>query len=92
MKISRNTDKILHKKLTKFIKDNRTFFKYCGGDMESFLQNVRDAHSLRVFGKHPKMKKIITYEDILEGFKMFEKSTDREDDIMFERLKNSLYC
>lgn len=80
------------KNLTKFINENRTFFKYCGGDIESFLQNVRDAHSLRVFGKHPKMKKIITYEDILEGFKMFEKSTDREDDIMFERLKNSLYC
>lgn len=79
-------------KLTKFIKDNRMFFKYCGGDIESFLQNVRDAHSLRVFGKHPKMKKIITFDDILEGFKMFEKSTDREDDRMFERLKHSLYC
>ena len=28
-------------KLSSFIKQNRIMFKYCGGDMETFLQNVK---------------------------------------------------
>lgn len=79
-------------KLSSFIKENRIMFKYCGGDMETFLQNVRDAHSLRVFGKHPKTKKIITMEDLKNGFKLFEQSNDRSSDIISQRILNSIYC
>jgi len=78
-------------KLSSFIKENRIMFKYCGGDMETFLQNVRDAHSLRVFGEHPKIKKIINTEDLKNGFKLFEQSTDRSNDIVTQRILNSLY-
>ena len=71
---------------------NRNMFKYCGGDMETFLQSVRDAHSLRVFGLHPKIKKTITMKDLTCGFELYEKSTDRSNDIISDRILNSLYC
>ena len=70
------TDKGMEK-LVKFMKENQDLFKYCGGDMESLLQNVRDSHSGRVFGDHPKTKKIITLTDMKEGLKLYQKSNDR---------------
>ena len=63
--------------LLDFLKKNKDEFKFCGGDMEALLQNCRDAHSKRVLGKHPKLKKIITMEDINEGYKLFMKNMDR---------------
>jgi hypothetical protein len=70
--------------LCQFIKKNEDNFKYCGGDMEALLQNCRDAHSFRVIGKHPKLKKIITMKDIYNGYDLFIKNLDRKSD------KNSL--
>ena len=67
------------KKLVNFMKTNQEQFKYCGGDMETLLQNVRDAHSMRVFGSHPKNKKIITMKDLKEGLELFKQSNDRDD-------------
>ena len=61
------------------MKTNQEQFKYCGGDMETLLQNVRDAHSMRVFGSHPKNKKIITMKDLKEGLELFKQSNDRDD-------------
>tara|TARA_B100000768_G_C11284691_1_gene381466 strand:+ start:7167 stop:8795 length:1629 start_codon:yes stop_codon:yes gene_type:complete len=78
--------------LSKFINKNRNMFKYCGGDMDTYLQSVRDAHSLRVFGLHPKIKKTITVKDLETGFKLYEKSTDRNNDIISDSILNSLYC
>lgn len=76
-------------KLINFMKTNQEQFKYCGGDMETLLQNVRDAHSMRVFGSHPKNKKIITMEDLKEGLEMFKQSNDRDDS--YNYIMKSLY-
>lgn len=77
--------------LIKFMNKNKKMFKFCGGDMETLFQNVRDAHSKRVFGDHPKTKKIITIEDLNNGYKLFEESVDREDDYFHERFIHSMY-
>ena len=76
--------------LFKFIKTNEDNFKYCGGDMETLLQNCRDAHSIRVLGKHPKLRKIITMDDIYQGFKLFQKNLNRKKEI--NPLIQSMYC
>ena len=76
-------------KLVEFMKTNRDLFKYCGGDMETLLQNVRDSHSIRVFGKHPKTKKNITNKDLKEGLKLYKKSNDRENTLNL--IQHSLY-
>lgn len=77
------------KKLVNFMKTNQEQFKYCGGDMETLLQNVRDAHSMRVFGSHPKNKKIITMKDLKEGLELFRQSNDRDD--VHNYIMKSLY-
>mgnify|MGYP006078413535 CR=1 FL=1 len=76
-------------KLEKFMKTNQEHFKYCGGDMETLLQNVRDAHSMRVFGSHPKNKKIITIDDLTKGLEQFKQSSNRDHDV--NHMINSLY-
>ena len=40
------------------------YFTHFAGDMETLLLNTKISHSLRVFGTHPKLRKIITYSDI----------------------------
>ena len=72
-------------KLLDFLNKNKDEFKFCGGDMEALLQNCRDAHSKRVLGKHPKLKKIITMEDVNEGYKLFMKNMDRT------KMKEKIY-
>ena len=67
-------------KLLKFIENNKDNFKFCGGDMQALLQNCRDAHSVRVLGKHPKLRKIITMDDIYNGYDLFIKNMDRKKD------------
>jgi len=91
-KLTENIKNNNYEKLTNFIKKNRIMFKYCGGDMETFLQNVRDAHSIRVFGQQPKIKKQITIKDLENGLKEYEKTTDRSNDVMSDFLVNSIYC
>ena len=55
---------------TKFFKDNYYNFKNMAGDMETLLFNCKISHGKRVFCK-PKEKKIITLEDLKNGFKQF---------------------
>ena len=74
--------------LIDFLKENKESFKFCGGDMQALLQNCRDAHSIRVIGKHPKLKKIITMEDIKKGYKLFIQNMDRKKDTIIY----SMYC
>lgn len=76
--------------LYKFIDKNKESFKFCGGDMEALLQNCRDAHSSRVIGKHPKYKKIITMEDIYNGYELFTKNLDRTSEK--NPIIYSMYC
>jgi len=75
--------------LIDFLKKNRESFKFCGGDMQALLQNCRDAHSIRVIGKHPKLKKIITMEDIKKGYKLFIQNMDRKKN---NSIIYSMYC
>ena len=75
--------------LIDFIKKNKDSFKFCGGDMRVLLQNCRDAHSIRVIGTHPKLKKIITMDDIKQGYELFIKNMDRKQN---NSIISSMYC
>jgi SpoVK/Ycf46/Vps4 family AAA+-type ATPase len=68
----------LHKdlKLTeveKFIEKNKKSFEHFGGDIETLLLNIKIKHSLRIFGKHPSLRKLITMEDIKLAFDEYLK-------------------
>jgi SpoVK/Ycf46/Vps4 family AAA+-type ATPase len=54
-----------------FIKNNYVKFKYFGGDIDIFFMNCKLCHSVRIFGKNPKLRKILNYSDIENGFYKF---------------------
>ena len=82
---------IKYEKLINFLENNKDFFKFYGGDMETLLLFTRDAHSKRVLGLHPKLKRILTLEDIKEGFELFKTESNRDDNKQFRQLMYSMY-
>lgn len=74
--------------LYNFFKKNYRSFKYYGGDMELLLFSTKIAHSLRIFCKNPKLRKIINISDIINGFEIF-KNTKKEGNT--EKPINSMY-
>ena len=62
-----------------FIKENYESFPNFGGDIETWFFNIRVAHSLRVFGLHPRNRKTITKDDLQEGFKLFKKEKKKDE-------------
>ena len=64
-----NNDKILN-----FFKKNYKEFTSFGGDMEILLFSTKIAHSLRIFGKNPKLRKIININDLIKGFDIFKET------------------
>ena len=59
--------------IEKFIEKNKKSFENFGGDIETLLLNIKIKHSTRVFGKDPKIRKLITMEDIKNAYTEFLK-------------------
>jgi len=59
--------------IEKFIEKNKKHFEHFGGDIENLLLNIKIKHSLRIFGKDPKNRKLINMEDIKLAFEEFQK-------------------
>lgn len=55
-------------KLEKFIDNNKDNFKYFGGDIDNLILNCKTVHSRRIFGKDRSLMKILTYDDIVNGY------------------------
>ena len=64
--------------LHNFFKNKYDDFPNYGGDIELLLLSIKIAHSLRIFCKNPKLRKVINLKDIMEGFKIF-KNTKNEN-------------
>lgn len=64
--------------MTKFFEKNYKDFTSFGGDMEILLFSTKIAHSLRIFGKNPKLRKLLNLEDLKKGFDIF-KDTRKEN-------------
>lgn len=57
--------------LKKLLKDKEHTFPFGGGDMENLLSKIKVAHSLRVFFMERQFRKLINYEDIENGYKLY---------------------
>jgi hypothetical protein len=55
-----------------YLKNKMEYFEYYGGDIETWLFNIKIEHGKRVFGKHPSEHQIITREDIDKGFERYK--------------------
>ena len=58
--------------MSKFFEKNYKDFTSFGGDMEILLFSTKIAHSLRIFGKSPKLRKLLNLEDLKKGFDIFK--------------------
>ena len=66
------------KEIEKFIEKNKENFKSFGGDIDNLLLNIKIKHSLRIFGKNPALKKVVTMEDIRNGYDEYVKLKKNE--------------
>lgn len=67
--------------LLTFFRDNFTSFPNFGGDIETLMFKCKISHANRTFGKHPKLRKILTLEDIRKGFEMFLEHKKQKDEM-----------
>ena len=72
-----------NKKLLEFFQKKYNDFKNFGGDMEILLFSTKIAHSLRIFGKDPKLRKKINLDDVKKGFEIFMESRKKKDILPF---------
>jgi SpoVK/Ycf46/Vps4 family AAA+-type ATPase len=65
--------------IERFIEKNKKSFEHFGGDIETLLLNIKIKHSIRIFGKNPKLKKLITMEDIKLAFEEYLKTRKEKE-------------
>jgi stage V sporulation protein K len=65
-KLDKNTN------LEEFFEKNISHFKYFGGDIDTFIQDIKYTHSRRVVCNHPSDFKIITKNDVKISFEKFK--------------------
>ena len=75
---------------TNFFEDNYSNFKNMAGDMETLLFNCKIAHGKRVFCK-PNEKKILTLEDIKNGFDRFNDGRGNKEKNIRDEVWKSMY-
>jgi len=85
-KINDETKKWLMEK--EYLKDYIDQFPNFGGDIESFLLNIKIEHGLRVFGKDTKHHKIINIDDIIKGYERYKENKNIKKEI----IPFQLYC
>lgn len=75
----------------KWFENKMKYFTYFGRDMETLLAKIKIAHSKRVFCLDKKLKKIITLEDMNNGFDIFLKNDEVKNRDKADFF-NSMYC
>ena len=72
--INWNFDESLNvKNIEEFIEKHKKNFENYGGDIDNLLLNMKIKHSTRVFGKDPKIRKNISFEDLTNAYEEFVK-------------------
>ena len=63
-----------------WFKNHSTHFKHFGRDIEQLFSYVKISHGRRIYGKKEE-KKLITIDDVNNGFKQFEKHNSLHEDV-----------
>lgn len=74
--------------------ENKKYFTFFGRDIETLLTKIKIAHSKRVFCLEEKEKRVITNEDLVNGFSIFlenEQIKKRVNNSMPEYIQSMFY-
>ena len=74
-----------------FFEENKSYFKYNGGDLENYLEQVKISHSRRVFGLHQDKKKILTKKDFELGLETFKLNNKQKEKITLNDIPHQMY-
>jgi hypothetical protein len=75
-----NIDKQFQEKdILHFFETNKEKFVHFGGDIENLIVSCKFCHSRRVINQHPKLRRIFTKEDIINGLERFIKNKKEKD-------------
>jgi AAA+ superfamily predicted ATPase len=75
-----------------FFEKNKKLFPFYGRDIDVCFSKCKIAHAKRVLYLKPEDKKIITFGDLEEGFKIYQKDRDlNKKDSAFEEIKRMMY-
>ena len=87
-------EKTESKKRLKFFEKNIKFFPHYGGDMEILWDFTKITHARRVFGKDPKLRKIINIKDINNGFQLMLTNDEikNRNNKLSDSILSTLYC
>ncbi len=64
----------------KFFTEHKEHFKFYGRDIENFFSKCKLAHAKRVLFDLPESKKIILKEDIMNGYKIYKKELNIDNE------------
>jgi len=67
-------------RLVDFFKTNIKAFPAYGGSVDELFFNVKINHGLRIFGKKPDKRKLLTMDDVNEGFQHYKKVKNIKED------------
>lgn len=73
-----------------FFDQNKDYFKFYGGDIETYLLHCKIVHGKRVFGKSLNIQKSLTIDDLEKGFQRFRHHKNIGSDTETE-IPNGLY-
>jgi hypothetical protein len=74
-----------------FFEKERDYFKFFGGDMETLLSKCKYSHSRNLLVDHSKIHRLLTTDDIRDGFELFKKNPEiaaRKDMNVMQHLYN----
>lgn len=74
-----------------FFEDNKDYFKYNGGDLENYLEQVKISHSRRVFGLSQDVKKILIQKDFELGFQTFKLNNEQKKEEKKDEIPPNMY-
>ena len=77
--------------MIKFFEDNKKIFKYYGGDIDLFIQEIQYTHSRRILFDNYKEKSIINKDDILTALDKFKKKRENPRERIREEIIHSMY-
>jgi stage V sporulation protein K len=72
--------------LNEFFQKNISHFKFFGGDIDTFIQDIKYSHSRRIVCSHPSEFKIINKDDVNNAFEKFKNRRKDKDNELWKGM------
>lgn len=70
---------ISDEKIIELFNNNHDKFKHYGGDIDNLITICKFINNKRLFGKHPQLRNVLTWDDIIMSLSIFIKNTNNHE-------------